>query len=60
MKYVQTSSRWGSSYVLRFWLNGRRIRDDEAQAALSAIKAGEHTRKDEVTSYGYRLTLESA
>lgn len=59
MRFVQTSSRWGSSYVLRFWLNGRRIRDDEAQAALNAIKAREHTRKDETTSYGYRLTLEA-
>ena len=59
MKYVQTSSRCGSSYALRFWLNGRRIRDDEAQAALNAIKAREHTRRDEATSYGYRLTLEA-
>jgi YD repeat-containing protein len=59
MKLVESASRWGNLYRLRYHLDGRRISHDAAGDAFDAVKAGEYTRTMEQTPFGWRLTLET-
>lgn len=51
MRLVQTSSRWGSAYRFRYYVDGKRVSLDEW-----IDQAGKEWRKvsSRATSYGYR------
>jgi hypothetical protein len=59
MKLVETASKWGNLYRLRYYLNGRRISDAEMRRLIAANPDRKQVKSERVVKLaGWRTTWE--
>lgn len=56
MKLIETASRWGNMFNMRYYIDGVRVSRLDFDRAYVKHGCKPHTGVDEKTSFGYRKT----